>query len=279
MPLYVSRKSEPSHPAPLEPVICTFITLLLFTEGTGRGRHLEELELQAGDIHILPAGIAHHGLDVQNLKGWMVGFDPALLRLLEPERRPGQPRFKGEPELPVLSLFLRGLFRLRPAPPRLWRIEHFISELDAELRQSQWGAEGAARSFFTLLITELIREQQEHAPLVPYLLGGLVWDALTFIERHCLEPISLQDVAAAVERTPAHVATAVRRETGLTVGDWLREHRMSEARRRLLETAASVERIANQVGYADVTHFIRTFRRVHGMTPRAWRAQHGRTGA
>ncbi|WP_075335998.1 helix-turn-helix domain-containing protein [Archangium gephyra] len=66
------------------------------------------------------------------------------------------------------------------------------------------------------------------------------------------------------------------KETGLTVGDWLREHRMSEARRCLLETGASIESIASQVGYTDVTHFIRTFRRVHGMTPRAWREQRRR---
>ncbi|WNG51119.1 AraC family transcriptional regulator [Archangium minus] len=277
MPLYVNRRSDPSYPTPLEPVIYTFFAILLFTEGTGRGRHLEELELQAGDIHLLPPGIPHHAIDAKNLRGWLVAFDPTLLRLLGQEHWPGQPRITGEPRPePLRSLFIRGLFRLRPEPPRLRRIQHFISELDTELRQSRWGAEGAARSFFTLLITELIREMQEHAPLVPPLLGGLVRDALTFVETHCLEPISLQEVAAAVGRTPAYVANAVRRETGLTVGDWLREHRMSEARRQLLETAASVERIASQVGYADVTHFIRTFRRAHGMTPRVWREQHRR---
>ncbi len=55
----------------------------------------------------------------------------------------------------------------------------------------------------------------------------------------------------------SYVATAVREETGLTVGDWLREHRMAEARRRLLETTTSVEPIASQVGYSDVPSFHR----------------------
>ena len=48
---------------------------------------------------------------------------------------------------------------------------------------------------------------------------------LAFVAAHSLEPIALADVAAAVDRTPSYVATAVREETGLTVGDWLREHR------------------------------------------------------
>lgn len=40
----------------------------------------------------------------------------------------------------------------------------------------------------------------------------------------------------------------------------------------------SVESIASQVGYSDATSFVRGFRRVHGMTPRAWRESHRQAG-
>ena len=79
------------------------------------------------------------------------------------------------------------------------------------------------------------------------------------------------DVARAVGRSGAHVASVVRQETGRTVGEWIREVRMAEARRRLRGTDEQVEVLAQRVGYADVTHFIRVFRRVHGVTPAAWR--------
>ena len=36
----------------------------------------------------------------------------------------------------------------------------------------------------------------------------------------------------------------------------------------------SVDVIAERVGYADATHFIRLFRRAHGVTPTAYRADH-----
>jgi AraC family transcriptional activator of pobA len=40
-----------------------------------------------------------------------------------------------------------------------------------------------------------------------------------------------------------------------------------------------VDVIAERIGYADPTHFIRLFRRAHGCTPAAWRArQRGATG-
>jgi AraC-like DNA-binding protein len=50
---------------------------------------------------------------------------------------------------------------------------------------------------------------------------------------------------------------------------------MAEARRRLLHTEELIEIIAERVGYADVTHFIRMFRRHHDdLTPAAWRRAH-----
>ncbi len=49
-----------------------------------------------------------------------------------------------------------------------------------------------------------------------------------------------------------------------------------EARRRLLHSDERVDVIAERVGYADPTHFIRMFRREHGATPAAWRAAQAR---
>jgi AraC-like DNA-binding protein len=46
---------------------------------------------------------------------------------------------------------------------------------------------------------------------------------------------------------------------------------MAQARRLLLHSDERVDVIAERVGYADATHFIRMFRREHGATPAAWR--------
>jgi AraC-like DNA-binding protein len=46
----------------------------------------------------------------------------------------------------------------------------------------------------------------------------------------------------------------------------------AEARRLLLHGDERVDVVAERVGYADATHFIRMFRREHGVTPAAWRA-------
>jgi AraC-like DNA-binding protein len=68
----------------------------------------------------------------------------------------------------------------------------------------------------------------------------------------------------------------LRRATGRSAVQWIIAGRMAEARRRLLHTDEQVEIIAERVGYADPTHFIRLFRRDHNATPAAWREEHRR---
>ncbi|MBM7118047.1 helix-turn-helix transcriptional regulator [Archangium primigenium] len=275
LPLHVSHIASRTLLSSYEPVVATFALFFLVTGGTGQGRHLEQVDARPGELHFIPAGVEIHALDVAELEGWLVAFDPTLLGSLEPEA-PGSGA--GSAAGLARSLGARWSFRLLLGEARRQRLELLIAALDTELRDQQFGFERAARALFTLLMTELQREARVHpaGPLPSP--GRLVRDVLAFVATHSLKPISLADVAAAVGRTASYVATAVRDETGLTVGDWLREHRMAEARRRLLETTLSVESIASQVGYSDVTAFVRGFRRAHGLTPRVWRERHRQAG-
>jgi AraC-like DNA-binding protein len=102
--------------------------------------------------------------------------------------------------------------------------------------------------------------------------GGVVVDSLRFIERNCLGRLSLTEVAAAVGRSPTYVTAALTQATGRSAGAWIVSGRMAEARRLLLHSDEKVDVIAERVGYADATHFIRMFRRESGATPAAWRA-------
>ena len=104
---------------------------------------------------------------------------------------------------------------------------------------------------------------------------SLAGRALTHIEAHAIEGISLHDVARAVGRTPSHVASVVKQETGSTVGAWIERVRMAHARRLLMGCDETIEVVADRVGFESLSHFHRTFRRAHGMAPGAWRRSHG----
>lgn len=84
-------------------------------------------------------------------------------------------------------------------------------------------------------------------------------------------PIGLREVADAIGLTTGHLTTVIGRRTGRTVGQWITERRMREARRLLADTDLTVAAVARQVGYRDPGYFVRRFRREHGVPPLAWR--------
>jgi AraC-like DNA-binding protein len=128
-------------------------------------------------------------------------------------------------------------------------------------------------AYLTLLLIAVSRIAEDTGEGLRVRSEPLLAEVFEFIDGHYSEPISLSDVAAAVALTPGHLTTAVRRKTGRTVQRWIAERRMAEARRLLRETALTVDAVADQTGYRQTSFFIRQFRREHGETPGAWRAQ------
>lgn len=85
------------------------------------------------------------------------------------------------------------------------------------------------------------------------------------------DPPSLDELAVAVGVHPTHVARVFRQFERCTVGDYIREVRINYARQRMLEFNEPLVEIALAAGFADQTHFTRSFKRVTGMTPTEFR--------
>jgi 2-isopropylmalate synthase len=57
----------------------------------------------------------------------------------------------------------------------------------------------------------------------------------------------------------------------MTFQDLVKEERMKRARTLLKETSQSVENVAASVGYENVEHFNRLFKKSYGITPVQYR--------
>lgn len=241
------------------------MALAFVTGGRGVLRQRGELEVGAGDVYLVPAGERHGVVTACALEAWGLGFFPScyaateLAPLLDPFER------VAAGASPVVGI---------PAS-RHAHLAGLLTELHRETTATGPGMPLVHESLLALVLAEVARAAGSTTPASPR--PGLVGDALRFIERRCLGPLSLRDVAAAVGRSAAHVSTSVRRATGWSVTEWITLGRLSQARNRLLHTDERIDVIAERVGYADPTHFIRAFRRAHGTTPAAWRA--GQRGA
>jgi AraC family transcriptional regulator len=91
------------------------------------------------------------------------------------------------------------------------------------------------------------------------------------IREHCTESWDLGKIAAEAGVHPGYLATAFRRHFGCTVGEFVRRERIALACRDLARADVSLADIATLAGFADQSHFTRTFRRQIGMTPAAYR--------
>ena len=100
---------------------------------------------------------------------------------------------------------------------------------------------------------------------------GRMSDAMAHIERSCRDALSLSDVAASVDLSPFHFLRVFRRITGTTPHQYLIGARIRLAARLLLDTDRSVTEIAYEVGFQDLSNFVRTFHKVVGCSPRIYR--------
>jgi AraC family transcriptional regulator len=100
-----------------------------------------------------------------------------------------------------------------------------------------------------------------------------------FLTENCTQAFSLADLAAEAGGVhPGYLAGAFRRHFGSTVGAYVRRQRIALACRHLTSSGAPLAEVALLAGFADQSHFTRTFRRETGLTPAAYRKLTGRTG-
>jgi AraC family transcriptional regulator len=81
----------------------------------------------------------------------------------------------------------------------------------------------------------------------------------------------LRHVAKAAGVHPVHFAAVFRRFHGCSVGEYFRRRRLDAARAKLADPDLPLSRIAVEVGFADQSHFTRTFKRYTGMSPGQYR--------
>jgi AraC family transcriptional regulator len=96
---------------------------------------------------------------------------------------------------------------------------------------------------------------------------GAVDVVAEYIHAHLADVITLDNLAGAVSLSPYHFARSFRATTGMTPHAFVTEHRLMVARDRLLRGDASVTGIGLSVGFSNISHFRRLFRRRYGLTP------------
>lgn len=102
-----------------------------------------------------------------------------------------------------------------------------------------------------------------------------VWTVLDEVERALLNgrPLEVRRIAAQCDCTPEHLTRLFRGAVGYSVMQYFQRRRMHLAGRMLLESDRSMTDIAHELGFADISHFRRTFRQHYGAAPGEYRGR------
>jgi AraC-like DNA-binding protein len=231
--------------------------LSFIVEGQLQMCHGEPITVAPGSVVIVPAGVPHQLLSGRALNIWWMGFCPNCLGLHE--------------NLPQMSPFRQVRLGASPAVSIEPARRALLAQYFAELKRLSESAGPANNELCKSLLSLILAEVSNAMTPATQTRDAMVGNVLDYIQRHCCEPLSLAEVAAAVHKSPAYVTHKVKLATGASVGEWITSNRLHQACTRLLHSGASVAQVAELVGWQDVTHFIRQFKRRFGMTPGAWR--------
>jgi AraC family transcriptional regulator len=149
-------------------------------------------------------------------------------------------------------------------------VEQFADRLETELRTPDELSETVVEALATEVVAFAWRRARRGVHS-----RKSVWLELArrVIENEFASSLSLGRVAAAAHVHPVHLAREFRAAYGCTVGDYIRNVRVSFARRRLSTTGDPIAQIAMAAGFADQSQLTKSFKRVTGQTPAAYRAR------
>ena len=94
-----------------------------------------------------------------------------------------------------------------------------------------------------------------------------------YIREHLDQELTLAQLGAVAYMSPYHFARLFQRSVGLPPHRFVVRTRIDRAAAMLADEELPIARISRAVGFRTASHFSTVFRRIKGVTPRAYRAE------
>lgn len=98
--------------------------------------------------------------------------------------------------------------------------------------------------------------------------------AIAYIREHYQEGLTQEELSRKLEITPEYLSTLFKRELGINFTTFLKQFRLSHAKRLLKGSDMKIYEVAEAVGYNDSKYFQRVFKEEYGVSPGEYRALH-----
>ena len=100
---------------------------------------------------------------------------------------------------------------------------------------------------------------------------------IDYIYVHIKERITIEDLAEYTGLSASYLSRVFKKETGISVSDYIREKKIEKAQNLLKFCDYSLVEITNYLSFSSQSHFIQLFKNYTGMTPKKYRNMHSRS--
>lgn len=246
----------------------------------GQGIHPDR-RIDSYELILVKRGTLHLAEEAQS---FAIGAGETLL--LWPQRRHwGTQPYGRELSFYWIHFRLPDPLKSRSKPENAWRIPQVstparlerLTELMHRFLDDQTSNSGAPGSA-DLLVTMMLCEVAAAKPAgVPHAAANLAGRADSYLARHFRDAeLSTSVVADALDCNPDYLGRIYKQVYGRTLTDNLHRRRIQDAGALLREGGSSVEAVAEECGFSNAGYFRRIFRRLTGLTPRAYRRLYAR---
>lgn len=244
------------------------VEVIMPSEGTSVYQLTDETySVKPGQILFVPSGCPHALTEGGDTSRYLLLFEPAPLLALQ--------------DMADISLMLQKPIYLRDDTEDRQTVHRYLMELVDCYKQQQpmWNTQCYSyilqcyalmgRSF---LHTTTPAAAQSHWRIDPEIMNS----AMTFINEHYMEDISLEDAAAFVGFSKWYFSRTFKEFFGRPFSELLLYTRVNEAANLLMQTDDPVLDVAKRAGFQSIATFNRVFREAKNCTPTQFRSIYGK---
>ena len=219
--------------------------------------HFQTKQFSDGDVTVVPA-------DVLNSASWDTEYQFITLSF-------------------EANIFARHVFDLTTLTavefvPRFSQPDPLIHgiglALKSELESSGVGIRLYIESLVAALMSHLLRHYSTQKPISQTHHGGLsnrqLQQIASFVDQHLEQDLALAELTAIVQMSPSYFSSLFKQSVGLTPYQYVIQCRIERAKQLLRQGKLSIAEIAYSLGFTHQSHLSRHFKRLVGITPKAF---------
>ena len=137
-------------------------------------------------------------------------------------------------------------------------------------KKKEFGADLLGSAWFQILLLQISQKMRQAEGSGAWeSVAGLVGEALEYVNAHMMEDISVQDIADALNVSRYYLSHAFKKSTGYGLWNYVISKRLVYSQKLLVE-GASVTEACYESGFKDYAHFIKSFTKTFGCSPKQY---------